>query len=149
MEVLALAITSAALVVAGIALWFVRQTRSASSVSSGTSVLLDHAELERRLATLELSSGTAATDGARPVQGSAITHIGVVRFATFEDAGGAQSFAVALLDDAVDGIVLTSLHARPGTSVYGKAIRAGVTDGPLSEEEEKALEQAGLRRRRA
>jgi hypothetical protein len=38
--------------------------------------------------------------------------------------------------------VLSSLHARSGTRVYAKAIRAGRADAALSEEETAAIKQA-------
>ena len=47
--------------------------------------------------------------------------IGLVRFNPFEDTGGNQSFALALLDGRGDGFVVSSLHARTGTRVYAKA----------------------------
>jgi hypothetical protein len=75
---------------------------------------------------------------------AAISRIGLIRFDAFEDAGGAQSFALALVDDDGDGIVLTSLHSRPTTRVYVKAIRRGVADAPLSAEETRALEDTGI-----
>ena len=55
-----------------------------------------------------------------------------------------SSFALALVDDDGDGIVLTSLHSRPTTRVYVKTIRRGVADAPLSGEEAQALREAGI-----
>ena len=75
---------------------------------------------------------------------AAISRIGLIRFDAYEDAGGALSFALALVDDDGDGIVLSSLHSRPTTRVYVKAIRRGVADAPLSEEEARALQDAGI-----
>lgn len=89
--------------------------------------------VERRAGVAAVPRGTAA-----------ISRIGLVRFDAFEDTGGAQSFALALVDDDADGIVLTSLHSRPTTRVYVKAIRRGVADAPLSIEEEQALREAGI-----
>jgi hypothetical protein len=65
-----------------------------------------------------------------------------VRFNPFEDTGGNQSFALALLDAEGNGWVLSSLHARSGTRVYAKAIREGRADGALSDEEAAAIKQA-------
>lgn len=79
-----------------------------------------------------------------PRQTAAISRIGLIRFDAFDDTGGAQSFALALVDDDGDGIVLTSLHSRPTTRVYLKAIRRGVADAPLSDEETRALQDAGI-----
>ena len=110
------------------------------------------AQMNQRLEVVEAESDAkrgAASDGAQAIQGggrgvAAISHIGLVRFDAFADAGGAQSFALALVDDDGDGIVLTSLHSRPTTRVYVKAIRRGVADAPLSGEEEQALRDAGI-----
>jgi hypothetical protein len=68
--------------------------------------------------------------------------VGLVRFNPFEDTGGNQSFALALLDAEGNGLVLSSLHARSGTRVYAKAIREGRSEAALSEEETAAIKQA-------
>jgi hypothetical protein len=65
-----------------------------------------------------------------------------VRYNPFEETGGNQSFALALLDLDGNGWVLSSLHARSGTRVYAKAITAGRAESALSEEESAALRQA-------
>ena len=72
----------------------------------------------------------------------AFSRVGLVRFNPFEDTGGNQSFALALLDADGDGFVLSSLHARSGTRVYAKAITGGRADAALSEEETAAIRQA-------
>lgn len=72
----------------------------------------------------------------------ALQRVGLVRFNPFEDTGGNQSFALALLDGEGNGWVLSSLHARTGTRVYAKAIREGRSDGALSDEETAAIKQA-------
>jgi hypothetical protein len=80
----------------------------------------------------------------------AFSRIGLVRFNPFEDTGGNQSFALALLDSRADGVVVSSLHTRAATRVYAKAISGGKPEAALSDEEQQALEQArgdGLGRR--
>jgi len=69
---------------------------------------------------------------------------GLVRFdsSMFPDTGGKQSFALALLDEADNGVVMSSLHSRTGTRLYAKAVVAGRTDASLSTEEEQAIEEA-------
>lgn len=71
-----------------------------------------------------------------------IRHVGVVRFNPFPDAGGDQSFAIALLDSEGDGIVLSSLHARTDTRVFAKPVAGGRSRYPLSEEEQDAIRRA-------
>ena len=69
----------------------------------------------------------------------AYSRVGLVRFNPFEDTGGNQSFALALLDAAGNGFVLSSLHARNMTRVYAKAVAAGKAEAALSAEEAEAL----------
>jgi hypothetical protein len=73
---------------------------------------------------------------------NAFGRVGLVRFNPFEDTGGNQSFALALLDGRGDGFVVSSLHARAGTRVYAKAIGNGTSEAALSDEESEALRQA-------
>jgi hypothetical protein len=73
---------------------------------------------------------------------SALGRVGLVRYNPFEDTGGNQSFALALLDAGGTGFVVSSLHARGGTRVYAKAIEAGRSDTALSTEEAEAVRQA-------
>jgi hypothetical protein len=72
-------------------------------------------------------------------QRRAFQRIGLVRFNPFEDTGGNQSFALALLDELGDGFVMSSLHARAATRVYGKAVTKGRSEAALSDEEAEAL----------
>lgn len=67
---------------------------------------------------------------------------GLVRFNPFRDTGGDQSFALALLDKANSGIIITAVHARDGTRIYAKSISEGKSTGALSKEEEASLKQA-------
>ncbi len=71
-----------------------------------------------------------------------VQRVGVVRFNPFKEIGGDQSFSAALLDGNNDGIVITSLYTREGNRVYGKPIKAGLSEYLLSEEEKKAIEMA-------
>ena len=75
----------------------------------------------------------------------AVQRVGLVRYNPFEDTGGNQSFALALLDADANGVVLTSLHSRQATRVYLRTIVAGRCDAALSAEEAEALRQAGCR----
>jgi hypothetical protein len=70
------------------------------------------------------------------------SRVGLVRYNPFEETGGNQSFALALLDVEGNGWVLSSLHARTGTRVYAKAITRGRSDTALSDEESEAIRKA-------
>ncbi len=69
----------------------------------------------------------------------ALRHVAVVRYDAFGDMGGRLSFSVALLDDAGDGLVLTSINGRTETRTYSKGIKAGSSEASLSPEEEQAI----------
>ena len=68
-----------------------------------------------------------------------LQHIGLVRFNPFEDTGSDQSFAIALLDDQRDGIVLSSLHGRANTRIFAKPVSGGSSPHNLSDEESQAI----------
>ena len=75
---------------------------------------------------------TVTWRGAQPAAGhggggSAVrcSTSGLVRYNPFEDTGGQQSFAMALLDGAANGVVISSLHSRQQTRIYLKTINAG------------------------
>jgi Protein of unknown function (DUF4446) len=73
---------------------------------------------------------------------TAIQHIGLVRFNPFDDTGSDQSFALALLDDNRDGIVVSSLHGRQNTRIFAKPVQGGTSRHALSTEESQAIEVA-------
>jgi hypothetical protein len=68
-----------------------------------------------------------------------LQHIGLVRFNPFEDTGSDQSFAIALLDDQRDGVVLSSLHGRSNTRLFAKPVADGTSPHNLSDEETQAI----------
>ncbi|MCV0403744.1 MAG: DUF4446 family protein [Chloroflexi bacterium] len=68
-----------------------------------------------------------------------LQHIGLVRFNPFDDTGSDQSFAIALLDDDRDGIVISSLHGRANTRVFAKPVADGSSPHNLSDEESQAI----------
>jgi hypothetical protein len=68
-----------------------------------------------------------------------LQHIGLVRFNPFDDTGSDQSFAIALLDDQRDGVVLSSLHGRAYTRLFAKPVADGASAHNLSEEETQAI----------
>lgn len=74
------------------------------------------------------------------------TKQGLVRFNPFPDTGGNQSFALVLLDESDDGVIVSSLHSRTGTRIYAKAVNAGKADTSLSTEEQEAIDEAQSRR---
>jgi hypothetical protein len=78
----------------------------------------------------------------RAEAGDALRHLAVVRYDAFSDMGGHLSWSVALLDDAGDGVVLTSIHGRSDARTYAKNVTAWTCQQPLSPEEEEAIAHA-------
>ena len=72
----------------------------------------------------------------------ALRHLAVVRYDAFGDMGGHLSWSVALLDDAGNGVVLTSIHGRSDARTYAKSISGWACEQQLSPEELEALEHA-------
>jgi hypothetical protein len=72
----------------------------------------------------------------------AVQKVGIVRFNPFREVGGDQSFSLALLDENEDGAVITSHYTRKENRIYGKPIKAGQSEYPLSEEEREAIKIA-------
>jgi hypothetical protein len=79
---------------------------------------------------------------ARADLSDALRHVAVVRYDAFGDMGGRMSFSAALLDDAGDGIVITSINGRSETRTYAKGVKAGSSDHTLSPEESQAIAYA-------
>jgi Protein of unknown function (DUF4446) len=73
---------------------------------------------------------------------TSIQHVGLVRFNPFEDTGSDQSFALALLDDRRDGVVISSLHGRTNTRLFAKPVEGGASSHALSDEEAQAIRVA-------
>jgi len=71
-----------------------------------------------------------------------IQKVGVVRFNPFAEVGGNQSFAIALLDKHLNGVIILSLYARDGVRVYSKSLKEGKSEYRLSKEEEEAIKLA-------
>jgi hypothetical protein len=99
----------------------------------------------RRLAALE---GRATSLDARVAQlderlGRAVTRVRLSRYRAFEDAGGDQSFALALLDEAANGAVLSGIHGRGGMRMYAKPVAAGASSYNLTDEEARVIAAAG------
>jgi hypothetical protein len=67
-----------------------------------------------------------------------------VRFNAFQGtgSGGNQSYAVALLNEEGDGLILSSLYGRDRFSAFAKPVKKGVPEFELSKEEAAALTNA-------
>jgi hypothetical protein len=112
-----------------------------SDAESFEAVLGSHLERVGQVVRDVQSVAARTTSVERDVLGS-FGRVGLVRFNPFEDTGGNQSFALALLDGRGDGFIVSSLHARAGTRLYAKSVVGGSSESALSAEESEALKQA-------
>lgn len=71
-----------------------------------------------------------------------ISRLGFLRFNAFPDMGSDLSFALALLNEKGDGIVLCCLVSREDCRLYAKPVEGGLSPYPLSEEEKEAIRRA-------
>lgn len=137
-----------ALLVAIVSLRNLRRLRAdyAALVSGSDAVTAEQrfANMIERVAQLggvSQAAGTRLTalESAAP---GALSRTGLIQFQAFEDVGGGQSSALALLDAAGSGVVITALHARVGTRIYVKRVIEGRGEGTLGVEESAAIAAA-------
>lgn len=84
-------------------------------------------ELERRMNIVENK------------QRLAVDHAELLRFNAFENMGSDLSFALALLNDEGNGVVISSIHNREESRVYAKPIIEGKSNYQLSNEEREVI----------
>ncbi|HET6815879.1 MAG TPA: DUF4446 family protein [Mycobacteriales bacterium] len=96
--------------------------------------------------TAQLRSEVEATKrdiaDTRTALSDALRHVAVVRYDAFGDMGGRLSFTAALLDDAGDGLIITSIHGRSEARTYAKGVTGGSSEQSLSPEEQQAIDAA-------
>jgi hypothetical protein len=115
----------------------VRGTDGASGASLHDLLAGNASAVERaseRMAEMEAMHGLIDRRTERSLQ-----HIGLVRYNPFDDTGSDQSFALALLDDRRDGVVISSLHGRANTRIFAKPVADGASSHNLSDEEAQAI----------
>jgi hypothetical protein len=100
--------------------------------------------IKREIASLTVAKKDFSNyiDSAEVRIKKSVKHVGMVRFNSFQNLGGSQSFSLAMLDENKDGIVLSSLYGREGNRVYAKTIVKGAPQYKLLQEEEEAIKLA-------
>jgi len=135
------------LAVAALFVWFFlirRQLKVFFKGKKGADLEEYIVELEERIKKLETENKNL-TEVAKQLQEKTrecLRGVSAVRFNPFKDVGGNQSFAIALLNEKGDGLVLSSLYAREKISVFAKPIKNLGSEYELSAEEKEALEKA-------
>ena len=130
----------------GIVGWFLADTRKRVRIifGAGSASARDFEQnlavrVARSETTLEeMGPRLTRTEDAARVS---VQKVGFLRFNPFQDTGGDNSFVIALLDGKDNGIVLSSLYMREGTRLYAKQITRGAAKQPLSDEEQKVLDE--------
>ena len=122
-----------------------------NSMSSKYAILMKGSEnksLEemfiKRLETIDSTTNDLASLDARhnelrkQVQGC-VQRVGMVRFNAYGDISGDLSYAVALLDEKGDGVVLSGMTSRHDARPYAKPIESSVSKYTLIDEEKQAI----------
>jgi len=78
----------------------------------------------------------------KKIQRMTYQKMGMVKYDAFREMSGELSYALALLDQEENGFIINSVYANEGSYSYVKQIVKGECQINLSEEEEKALNQA-------
>ena len=68
--------------------------------------------------------------------------VGIVRYSAFKDMGSDLSFALALLDEKNNGVVLNGIYSSEISNIYAKPIENGTSKYTVSAEEQKAIDIA-------
>lgn len=100
-------------------------------------------QLDVRLGTLEQNHQSLRVDCQLHVQRLLLS-----RYNAFENTGSDLSFSLALLDEAGDGVVLTSIFGRDESRLYAKPVVQGKSTYALSKEEMDTIKQALTPRKR-
>lgn len=120
-----------------------KMVKALASMGSGPSGELGF-EFGRRLSSTEEQVGSL-DEGQKSIRGQlagAVQKLGLVRFDAFPDVGGEQSFALALLNENADGIVISNIFGRSDARVYAKLVTGGQSKHTLSDEEKNAIRRA-------
>lgn len=73
-------------------------------------------------------------------------NVGLQRFNAFAEGGNDLSFSVAIVDNELDGVVLTGIHNREQVYVYAKPVAQGQSKYTLSPEEQRAIALASQKK---
>jgi hypothetical protein len=148
---LVLVLTAGLFLLTGLTIWLEVRLRRVEqryqTLTAGTdggdlgAVLEDHVrqvlDAVRRVSELDELTQRLEQNGRQHIQ-----RVGFQRYNPFRDAGGDQSFVIALADEDGDGVVVSSLHSRDVTRVYAKPLLAWESAYQLTDEELQAIQQA-------
>lgn len=103
--------------------------------------------LEKEIDSLKKSKEDMQKD-ITVIQGKlkkSIRGLETIRFNPFSDQGSNQSFAIGMLSEEGNGVVVSSLYSRERMSIFAKPIKNGKSEYELSAEEKEALRKAEVK----
>ena len=109
-----------------------------ASLETSISKLFDE---QKKLREGALQHDMTLTAQARRMS-TCIQKTGLIKYDAFNQMGGKLSYALALLDEEDNGVVINSVHSNDGCYSYAKEIKEGHSDIDLGTEETQALQRA-------
>ncbi len=97
----------------------------------------DISQLKKAKESMEKDIATMNVKLKKSIRG-----LNTIRFNPFPDQGSNQSFAIGMLNEEGDGLVISSLYSRERMSVFAKPVKNGRSEYELTTEEKEALEKA-------
>lgn len=120
-----------------------QQQRLLTGLQSGDlEKLLSECLSENKLLWGQLDARRKAEEALGVRLNSTLQHVGLVRYDALANTGGQQSFSLALLDAAGEGVVLSGLQTRAEMRMYAKPVAGGGSPLTLTDEEKQAIAQA-------
>lgn len=104
-------------------------------------MLLEHMETVSHVDD-KYNSVMASIDDINTRLSFCIQKVSLVRYNPFENVGSDLSFALALLDEHNNGVVINTIFGRDATYTYAKPILATESNRTLSQEEKEAVRLA-------
>ncbi|MBQ8043781.1 MAG: DUF4446 family protein [Clostridia bacterium] len=71
-----------------------------------------------------------------------VQKIGFVKYNAYDDTENKLSFALALLDEHENGVLINHIYSKHGSNIYAKLVTNGKVEDRISEEEATALKEA-------
>ena len=153
-ELIAVAAAAVAVVALGLAvlaLWRlgrVRRDQGAVLGDSRRDLPAHAAALQRDFGALSEYVTDVATrldgrvEAAETALAGAVTHWAIHRYDAYHEMSGHQSFSIALLDDHISGVVISSIHQRDSSRLYVREVIDGEAPVELSPEERETVRLA-------
>jgi hypothetical protein len=120
-----------------------QQKRLLTGVESGDlEKLLGECLSENKTLWAQLDGRRKAEEALAERLSGTYQKLGMVRYDAVANAGGQQSFSLALLDGGGSGVVLSGLQTRAEMRIYAKPVSVGSSPQTLTDEEKQAIAQA-------